>query len=214
VLEATLEAPNAETGEFSFTAQALVNGEVCCEGKIRLCWKPRSFFALPADAGIAQKLPSNLVIPADAKPMPVLGIMDIIPHRFPFLLVDRLLSMDTAACRLIGLKNITSGEPYMAGTAAHAVPGFLQVEMAAQVGCVLALSMPENKGKLGLFMAIDDATFHHPVLPGDQLVLDVTAELRSRFGKGHADLYVGDRLVTTVNLKFALGDKEAAGGAV
>ena len=76
---------------------------------------------------------------------------------------------------------------------------------------MLALSLPENKNKLGLFMAIDEATFHHPVLPGDQLVIDVTAEMRSRFGKGTAALYVGDRLVTEVALKFALADKEAAG---
>ena len=212
VVEAALELANAETGEFTFTAQTLVNGEVTCEGKLRLCWKPRAFFALPAAAGIDQKLPSNL--PAtDAKPMPVLEIMNVIPHRFPFLLIDRLLYCDIPGSRMIGLKNVTGGEPYMAGTAGHAVPGFLQVEMAAQVGCVLALSLPENKNKLGLFMAIDDATFHYPVLPGDQLVLDTTAEMRSRFGKGKAVLSVGDRVVAEVALKFAIGDREAAGGA-
>ncbi len=209
VLEATAEQPDAATGEFLFTAQALVNGEVTCEGKIRLCWKPRAFFALPAGAGIDQKPFSN--IPAtDAKPVPVLEIMNVIPHRFPFLLVDRLLYFNQEACRLVGLKNVTGGEPYMAGTTAHGVPGFLQVEMAAQVGCVLALSLPANKGKLGLFMAIDEAVFHHPVLPGDQLVIDVTAEMRSRFGKGRAVLSVGDRVVTETSLKFAIGDKEAA----
>ena len=209
VLEAASEQPNAATGEFAFTAQALVNGEVTCEGKIRLCWKPRAFFALPAGAGIGQQLPA--CIPAtDAKPTPVLEIMNAIPHRFPFLLVDRLLYSNAAEFRLVGLKNITGGEPYMVGTAAHAVPGFLQVEMAAQVGCILALSTPENKGKLGLFMAIDEAVFHHPVLPGDQLVIDVTAEMRSRFGKGKGTLRVGDRVVTEVALKFAIGDKEAA----
>jgi len=209
VVEATMEQANAETGEFHFTAQTTVNGEVTCEGRIRLTWKPRAFFALPADAGIDQKLPSTL--PAtDAKPLSVLGIMNVIPHRFPFLLIDRLLYCDIPGSRMVGLKNITAGEPYMAGTAGHAVPGFLQVEMAAQVGCVLALSLPENKDKLGLFMAIDEAVFHHPVLPGDQLVIDVTAEMRSRFGKGKATLFVGDRVVSEVALKFALADKEAA----
>jgi 3-hydroxyacyl-[acyl-carrier-protein] dehydratase len=211
VIEATPEQPNAATGEFIFAAQALVNGEVTCEGKIRLCWKPASFFALPAGAGIDPKLPSS--IPAtDAKPTPVIDIMNAIPHRFPFLLVDRLLYSNAAEFRLVGVKNITGGEPYMAGTAAHCVPGFLQVEMAAQVGCILALSTPENKNKLGLFMAIDEAVFHHPVLPGDQLVIDVTAEMRSRFGKGKATLRVGDRVVTETSLKFAIGDKEAAAG--
>ncbi|MFA4945306.1 MAG: 3-hydroxyacyl-[acyl-carrier-protein] dehydratase FabZ [Lentisphaeria bacterium] len=140
--------------------------------------------------------------------------MAVIPHRYPFLLIDRILHMDAGAQRLVGLKNISGNEPYMAAPALPFTPGYLQVEMAAQAGCALALSIPANHGKLGFFMAIDEARFHAPVLPGDQLLLDTASEMRAKFGKGEAKLYVGDQLVSEVLMKFAIVDREApAGGA-
>jgi 3-hydroxyacyl-[acyl-carrier-protein] dehydratase len=194
------------------SAQTTVNGEITCQGTIRLALVHADTLRTPASV-LLTPLP-ELTAAVDQVPMTVLDIMKLIPHRFPFLLIDKILHKEMSTMRMVGVKNVTGNEPFFAGLPVPAVPGFLQVEMAAQVGCVLAFSLPENAGKLGFFMAIDDAKFHHPVVPGDQLVIDTVAVLRSRFGKGEARLTVGDRLVSEVAIKFAIVDRGEAGGGV
>ena len=136
-------------------------------------------------------------------------IMRVIPHRFPFLLVDRILYAQRGGGRIVGLKNVTGNEPFFAGSAVPAYPGYLQVESAAQVGCTLMLRLPECRDKVGIFMAIDNARFIQPVVPGDQLVLDLTVVApRFRFGRADVTGYVGDDVVLEAALKFAIVDKE------
>ncbi len=101
-------------------------------------------------------------------------IMEIIPHRQPFLLVDTIEEMEPGK-RAVGKKCVTYNEPYFAGHFPQEpiMPGVLIIEALAQVGAVICLSMPENKGKLAIFGGIDKARFRRKVVPGDVLTLEV-----------------------------------------
>jgi len=106
----------------------------------------------------------------------VVAIQKLLPHRFPFLLIDRVVELE--ADKVVALKNVTINEPFFAGhfPGAPIMPGVLIVEAMAQAGGVLALSTlgPDAAGKLVYFMGIDKVKFRRPVVPGDQLRLEVT----------------------------------------
>lgn len=100
-------------------------------------------------------------------------IRDILPHRYPMLLVDRILEMEED--RIVGMKNVTANEPFFTGHFPEypVMPGVLIVEAMAQVGGVLVLkTVPDRKSKLVLFASIEEAKFRRPVLPGDTLILE------------------------------------------
>lgn len=103
-------------------------------------------------------------------------IMALLPHRYPFILVDRIIEMDPEK-RIVGLKNVTINEPFFQGhfPGAPVMPGVLIIEAMAQVGGVLAYSSLAKEGKKGLiyFMGIDNARFRKPVVPGDQITMDL-----------------------------------------
>jgi 3-hydroxyacyl-[acyl-carrier-protein] dehydratase len=133
-------------------------------------------------------------------------IMSIIPHRYPFLLIDRIIEV-VEGKKAIGIKNVSANEPFFAGHfPGHPVmPGVLILEALAQVGAVAVLSLPENKGKLALFAGIDEARFRKQVVPGDILRLETEMErMRSGIGKAKAAAYVGDELVCEAKLMFAI----------
>ncbi len=100
-------------------------------------------------------------------------IQKILPHRYPFLLVDRIIEINDK--KIIGIKNVTINEPFFQGHfPGHPImPGVLILEAMAQVGGVGALSIPDNLGKLAYFLSINNAKFRKPVVPGDQLVIEV-----------------------------------------
>ena len=138
-------------------------------------------------------------------------IMKILPHRPPFLLVDRITEME-AGKRIVGLKNVTINEPFFPGHfPGHPVmPGVLIIESMAQVACVLAiLSSDESvRSKVTYFAGIDSAKFRKPVFPGDQLRIVAEAVNCKRgiwYFNGKA--YVGDKLVTEAELKATFADK-------
>jgi len=123
-----------------------------------------------------------------------LGFMDIeaimarIPHRYPLLLVDRILELDPGR-RIVGLKNVSGNEPFFVGHfPGHPVmPGVLVIEAMAQVGGVLASFLPGTEGHLAYFAAIDRCRFRRPVTPGDQLITEVVVmRIRERVGKMQA----------------------------
>ena len=102
-----------------------------------------------------------------------IDIRDILPHRYPMLLVDRILEMEDD--RIVGMKNVTANEPFFLGHFPEypVMPGVLIVEAMAQVGGVLVLkTVPDRRSKLVLFASIEEAKFRRPVLPGDTLVIE------------------------------------------
>lgn len=139
-------------------------------------------------------------------------IQKIIPHRYPFLLVDQIIELEPGK-RAVGIKNATANEPYFQGHFPNnpIMPGVLQVEALAQVGAVVLLSMEEYKGKLAVFAGIDEVRFKRQVVPGDTLRLEIEIiSMRRNIGKGEAKAYVGDELVCKGVLMFAVTDNKPA----
>ena len=133
-------------------------------------------------------------------------IQEILPHRYPFLLVDRITSYEPGKMAE-GRKCVSVNEPFFCGhfPQYHVMPGVLIVEAMAQVGGVALLSMPENKGKLALFGGIKNARFRRQVTPGD--VLEITCTLTKQKGPvgiGEAKAEVDGQVVATAELTFAL----------
>lgn len=138
-------------------------------------------------------------------------IMKLIPHRYPFLLVDRILEVE-AGKKAVGLKNVTMNEPFFQGhfPGNPIMPGVLMVEALAQVGAVALMSQEENQGKLAVFAGIDGVRFKKQVTPGDTLRLEVEIEsMRRGIGKGKAVAYVGDDIAVKGTLMFGLVDQPA-----
>jgi len=130
-------------------------------------------------------------------------IMNILPHRYPFLLVDRIIEQEEN--RIVGVKNVSINEPFFQGhfPGYPVMPGVLIIEAMAQVGGVLMLSREENKGKIPLFVGIDKARFKKQVFPGDQLILKVEIIKQIKgIGKARAEAYVQEDLVASADLMF------------
>jgi 3-hydroxyacyl-[acyl-carrier-protein] dehydratase len=137
-------------------------------------------------------------------------IKEIIPHRYPFLLVDRILEIEEGK-KAIGIKNVTANEPFFAGHFPEypVMPGVLIVEALAQVGAVAMLKLEDNRGRLAFFTGIDNCRFKRQVKPGDQLRLEVEiVRARGAIGKGKGIATVDGELVCETEIMFALGAKE------
>lgn len=137
-------------------------------------------------------------------------IQKIIPHRYPFLLVDKIIEMEPGK-RAVGIKNVTANEPFFQGhfPGNPLMPGVLMVEALAQVAAVTCMGLEENKGKLGVFTGIDNCKIRRQVVPGDVLRLEIEmTTLRRGIGKAEAKAYVEDQLACSALLSFALIDKE------
>lgn len=140
------------------------------------------------------------------------AIQRILPHRYPFLLVDRIIEL-TPDVRIVGLKQVTIGEQFFQGhfPGAPVMPGVLIVEALAQVGAVYALQQIEDRDrKLVLFSGIDNARFRRPVTPGDTLTLIVTPlRVGSRVQKMRGEAYVGDQLAAEADIMSVVTDRSA-----
>ncbi|MDR5695543.1 MAG: 3-hydroxyacyl-ACP dehydratase FabZ [Armatimonadota bacterium] len=138
-------------------------------------------------------------------------LLDLLPHRYPFLLVDRILEVEDDR-RVVGIKNVTINEPYFQGHfPRHPImPGVLIVEAMAQVGAALILNRPELAGKMAYFAAIDKVRFRRPVTPGDQLVLEAElVAMKGRVGKLKTTAKVEGQVVAEGELTFSLVDVDA-----
>lgn len=142
--------------------------------------------------------------------MDIKEIMEVLPHRYPFLLVDRIEEV-VPGTKAVGIKNVSANEPYFQGhfPGFPVMPGVLVIEAMAQVGAVAVLSMPDFAGKLALFAGIDKARFRRQVVPGDVLRLEVELlKVRSSLGKGKATATVDGATVAEAEIMFAIVDRE------
>jgi beta-hydroxyacyl-ACP dehydratase FabZ len=147
---------------------------------------------------------SNVKLNIEGKPLDINMIQKILPHRYPFLLVDRIL--ESSEKKIVGLKNVTINEPFFQGHfPGHPImPGVLILEAMAQVGGVGALSLPENSGKMAYFLSIKEARFRKPVVPGDQLIIEVEI-LKTKLSvmQVKAVAKVAGEVVTEAEMMFA-----------
>jgi len=146
--------------------------------------------------------------------MDIQEIMDTLPHRFPFLLVDRITEIEPGK-RAVGIKNVTINEPFFAGhwPGQPVMPGVLILEAMAQVGGIFLLKSVEDTGKLAFYGGIDRARFKRPVVPGDQLRIE--AELtkrRGNIGKVNAVATVDGEVVCSGELTFAMQEQAETSG--
>ena len=135
-------------------------------------------------------------------------IQAIIPHRYPFLLVDKIIEIEEGV-KAVGIKNVTVNEPFFQGhfPGRPIMPGVLIVEALAQVGAVVILKAEENKGKLAVFTGINNFKFRQQVVPGDTLRLEVEMTAFKRgMGKANVAAYVGDKVAAKGEISFAIVD--------
>lgn len=139
-------------------------------------------------------------------------IMRILPHRYPFLLVDKITGIDLEKGTISGLKNLTMNEAFFQGhfPGTPLMPGVLIIEALAQTGGILVHLKGGTEDKLAVLLSINNAKFRSPVKPGDTLTLQATGlHFGSRGGKVKAEAYVGDRLACEAELGFAIIEAEA-----
>jgi len=136
-------------------------------------------------------------------------IQDLIPHRYPFLLVDRIEELEPGV-RAVGVKNVTQNEPFFQGHFPDypVMPGVLIIEAMAQVGAVGVMAGGDHSDKLALFAGIDGVRFRRQVLPGDVLRMEVRIErLKGRVGRGSGRATVGEERVCEAELMFAFAER-------
>jgi 3-hydroxyacyl-[acyl-carrier-protein] dehydratase len=153
--------------------------------------------------------------PTLALPLEAAEIMRILPHRYPFLLVDRVVELEPGK-RAVAIKQVSANEPQFTGhfPGRPIMPGVLMVEALAQTAGIAVLTLDEYRGKVGLFAGIDECRFRRLVLPGDTLRLEVTVDkLRGMFGRVKAVASVDDEVAVEATLSIIIPrDQEIAGG--
>ena len=155
-------------------------------------------------------------VPAEKITMDILEIMSILPHRYPFLLIDRVIEMEPRT-RVVAIKNVTINEPHFVGHFPDypIMPGVLTIEAMAQAGGTLLLTeIPDRGDKLMVFTGIEEAKFRRPVLPGDQLRIEVTVlHWRSRAVKMHGVCTVDGKVVADAKITCQLVPRAHSGKA-
>ncbi|MDD3153835.1 MAG: hypothetical protein PHS41_03135 [Victivallaceae bacterium] len=199
-----IEAKEVAATEDSITYEASCtnNSGLCCQGRLTLSVRPKTEpDAMPELFNAYDKGPNTS--------LDVQQIMELVPHRYPFLLFDNVTTSQEGG-KVIGVKNLSADEPLFQGRS----DGYMVLseaifcEMAAQAGCASILSQPENRGKIGYFMTIDRGEALAPVFPGDQLRCEVNVPPGGkRFGKSGGEIKCGDKVVYTISLMFAIVDK-------
>ena len=140
--------------------------------------------------------------------MHVTEIMEILPHRYPFLMVDRIVEMDIEAGTVVGIKNMTMNEEFFQGHFPNnpVMPGVMQMEAMAQVAGVMLNSREGNEGKVAYFMSMNKVKFRKMVVPGDQLRIEIQPiRIRSRMATVQGNAYVDGNLVSQAELTFGYG---------
>ena len=151
--------------------------------------------------------------PTLALPLEAAEIMRILPHRYPFLLIDRVVELEPGK-RAVAIKQVTANEPQFTGhfPGRPIMPGVLMVEALAQTAGVAVLTLDEYRGKIGLFAGIDECRFKRVVQPGDRLSLEITMEkLGRRFGRGKGVASVDGEVCCEGMISFIIPNAGALG---
>jgi UDP-3-O-[3-hydroxymyristoyl] N-acetylglucosamine deacetylase / 3-hydroxyacyl-[acyl-carrier-protein] dehydratase len=147
---------------------------------------------------------------ADGSSLDIKQVMTILPHRYPFLMVDKVTRIE--GNKITAVKNVTFNEPYFLGHFPNhpIMPGVLQLEAIAQVAGILMLRQAENYGRLAYFMSAESVKWRKPVLPGDSIVIDVElTKSRGKIGKAKGVCLVNNEPVSEAEVTFVLIDREA-----
>ncbi|MGV3771254.1 MAG: bifunctional UDP-3-O-[3-hydroxymyristoyl] N-acetylglucosamine deacetylase/3-hydroxyacyl-ACP dehydratase [Verrucomicrobiales bacterium] len=161
--------------------------------------------APPAREIAAKEIPGAVPAANSAMVLDIDGIMKLLPHRYPFLMVDRVIFME--GNKIKALKNVTINEPFFQGHfPGHPImPGVLQLEAIAQVAGILMLKTAENMGKIAYFMSAESVKWRQPVRPGDTLIIDVEmTKTRGKIGKAKGICYVNETVVSEADVTFML----------
>ena len=140
--------------------------------------------------------------------MDVNQILGMLPHRYPFMLVDRILDMNIEEQTIVGYKNLTFNEPFFQGhfPGEPIMPGVMQLEAMAQISGILLNKVNDKEGQIAYFMSIDKAKFRRKVVPGDTLRMEIkVTRLRSRMAVVEGKAYIGDELASQAELMFGYG---------
>lgn len=192
-----------EDGSIEFEIKNLLaDGKLASSGFLTMSRQPSTWLSPVSDTS-----PCPLLAEVSGPGMTPAEIIRHIPHRHPFMLVDKAFSLEDMAS-VIGYKNITGTDPLVQATTPAMFPAYLQIESAAQLCCATTLAQPEFKGLLGIFMAVDEAEFFRPVLAGEQLVIKASTETKGSFGIASGYFMVGNTIVAKGAIKFALVKQE------
>ena len=154
-------------------------------------------------------MPAPVHIPSGEAVLDVNEVMRILPHRYPFLLVDRIIGFE-GDVKCTGVKNVTINEPFFQGHfPGHPImPGVLQLEAMAQVASILMLRVPANMGKIGYFVSVDNVKWRRPVLPGDTLLIETEIlKTRRSIAQAKGRCSVNGQVVSEADLMFSLVDR-------
>ena len=162
---------------------------------------PVSHDAVSLDARPASPFAAEL---AAGKQFNAPELMKYLPHRPPFLLIDHAIDIGSPGSRFCGYKNITGNDAFLNGDKAHCYPSELLLESGAQLGCAHILAHPENTGKLGIFLCIDEAHFYDQARPGDRLVICGSSDTSGHAGVANGEFWVDDRKIAECTLKFVV----------
>lgn len=156
-----------------------------------------------------EKKKNKSVVLPDETELDVRRVLDVLPHRFPFVMIDRVISIEGNEV-LVGIKNVTINEPFFTGHfPGHPVmPGVLQLEAMAQAAGILLLRRSSSEGKVAFFMSADKVKFRKPVVPGDQLVITATLEKvrGNRLATARVECMVNEKAVSSASLMFSIVD--------
>jgi len=144
------------------------------------------------------------------KELDIRKILRIMPHRYPMLLVDRVIEIDGDR-RAVGIKNVTINEPFFEGhyPGTPIMPGVLLVEAMAQLGGLLMSQKLEHTGKIAVLLSLDKVKLRRPVTPGDQVILEAEAiQAKARTGSLKCRAFVGDKLAAEAQIRFMMVDAE------
>jgi 3-hydroxymyristoyl/3-hydroxydecanoyl-(acyl carrier protein) dehydratase len=193
-IRVSAEIVTEENGEVITACKVENSSGVTCEARITLAVRPWTEATSLPDAFDRYDLSENVLMNTNQ-------VMDLIPHRYPFLFIDYVAEVKDDI--VAAVKNVTGNEPMFGGCAT--LPESVMCEISAQSGCASVLARPENAGKIGYFMSIDRAECFSPVYPGDRLVCYISLPpSKGRFGKGSGRIMVGDRTVFEISLMFAI----------